>query len=108
MNIYDMKWSSSEKKIARAAFDKAFRREMKELMKTVKKMASELKEPSDIWRLEEYLSERREDIDMKYDYRYSKLIIVFSKLAREKYLFEEDLKGLRENKIKKIMNFPSL
>ncbi len=107
MSIIKMKWNSSEKKIARAAFDKAYQREMEELINTIKEMATKLKNLSDVWKLEKYLSERRREIDAKYDYRYSKLILVFSRLMNDNFLFEEDLKGLSKDKIEIIMKLSS-
>ena len=31
MSIYDLNWNTDEKKVARAAFDKAYQREMEEI-----------------------------------------------------------------------------
>jgi len=64
-------WSKSEKAIARTAFDAALGRELHEVIQEVKQMASEIHESSDLWDLEHYLTERRKQIDRKYDYRYS-------------------------------------
>ena len=36
-------------------------------------MASQIQQSSDLWDLEHYLTERRKEIDRKYDYRYSQL-----------------------------------
>jgi len=36
-------------------------------------MANEIKKSSDLWNLEHYLTQRRKEIDRKYDYRYSQL-----------------------------------
>jgi hypothetical protein len=56
--------------------------------------------------LEYYLTERRKEIDRKYDYRYSQLTQVFGKLLYEKRLREEEeLRGLREDKLKSIRSF---
>ena len=52
--------------------------------------------------MEHYLTQRRKEIDRKYDYRYSQLTHVFGKLLHEKRLREEDLRGLREDKLKSI------
>jgi hypothetical protein len=49
--------------------------------------------------LEHYLTQRRKEIDSKYDYRYSRLTHVFGKLLHEGRLREEDLRGLREDKL---------
>jgi len=95
-------WSKSEKAIARKAFDAALGRELHEVIQEAKKMASRIKEPSDLWDLEHYLTQRRKEIDRKYDYRYSQLTQVFGRLLHEKRLREEELRGLREDKLKLI------
>ena len=56
--------------------------------------AGQIKEPADLWDLEHYLTQRRKEIDRKYDYRYSQLDLVFGRLLREKWIAEEDLRGL--------------
>jgi hypothetical protein len=55
--------------------------------------------------LEHYLTERRKEIDRKYDYRYSQLTQVFGKLLHESRLSEEELTGLGEDKLKLIRSF---
>jgi hypothetical protein len=62
----------------------------------------EIQESSDLWDLEHYLTERRKEIDRKYDYRYSQLTLVLGRLLYENRLSEEDLPGLREDKMKSI------
>jgi hypothetical protein len=52
--------------------------------------------------LEHYLTQRRKEIDRKYDYRYSQLTHVFGRLLYEKRLREEELRGLRADKLKPI------
>ena len=98
-------WSRSEKAMARKAFDAALERELHEVMQETKKMASQIKEPSDLWNLERYLTERRKDIDRKYDTRGSRLKDVLGRLLFENRLGEEDLRGLREEKMKSIRSF---
>jgi len=95
-------WSKSEKAIARTAFDAALKRELQEVMREAKQMANEIKEPTDAWGLERYLTERREEINRKYDYRYSQLTHVFGRLLYEGRVSEEELGGLREDKLKPI------
>ena len=95
-------WSKSEKAIARTAFDAALKRELQDVMRKTKQMANQIKEPADVWELEHYLTERRKEIDRKYDYRYSQLTQVFGRLLYEKRLGEEELGGLREDKLKPI------
>ena len=98
-------WSKSEKAIARSAFDAALKRELQDVMRKTKQMANQIKEPADVWELEHYLTERRKEIDGKYDYRYSQLTQVFGRLLYEKRLGEEELGGLREDKLKSIRSF---
>jgi photoprotection regulator FRP-like protein len=95
-------WSRSEKTIARTAFDAALGRELHEVIQEAKKMAIQIQQPSDLWDLEHYLTERRKEIDRVYDYRYSRLTHVFGKLLYEKRLREEELRGLREDKLNSI------
>jgi Photoprotection regulator fluorescence recovery protein len=95
-------WSRSEKALARKAFDAALGRELHEVIQEAKKMASQIQQSSDLWDLEHYLTQRRKEIDRKYDYRYSQLTQVFGRLLYEKRLREEELRGLREDKLKPI------
>jgi hypothetical protein len=98
-------WSKSEKAIARTAFDAALGRELREVIQETKQKTSQIKQPSDLWDLEHYLTQRRKQIDRKYDYRYSQLTQVFGRLLHEKRLREEELRGLREDKLKSIRSF---
>jgi hypothetical protein len=98
-------WSKSEKTIARKAFDAALGRELHAVIQEAKKMASQIQQSSDLWDLEHYLTERRKEINRKYDYRYSQLTHVFGRLLFENRLGEEDLRGLREEKMKSIRSF---
>ncbi len=98
----EVKWSKSEKKIARAAFDKAFERECADLAGKIREKAEKIKEPEGIWELHDLLSRKRKEIDRKYDYRYSVIILVFAQLIKEGWLDVEDLEGLGKDKIEKI------
>ena len=95
-------WSRSEKAIARKAFDAALERELHEVIQEAKQMASQIQQASDLWDLEHYLTQRRKEIDRKYDYRHSQLTHVFGKLLCESRLREEHLRGLQEDKLKSI------
>ena len=98
-------WSRSEKTVARAAFDAALKRELQEVMQEAKQMANQINEPADLWDLEHHLTQRRKEIDRKYDYRYSQLTQVFGRLLYEKRLRQEELRGLGEDKLKPIRSF---
>jgi hypothetical protein len=95
-------WSRSEKTVARKAFDAALTRELHDVIQKAKQMANQINEPADLWDLEHYLTQRRREIDRKYDYRYSQLTLVFGRLLYEKRLREEQLHGLAEDKLKSI------
>lgn len=77
--VYNLKWSDSEKKIARCMFQAALSAELQETIADFKRRAAAVSAPEEMWELEEYLRRRRTEIDRKYDYRYSQLI--FSSLA---------------------------
>src|SRR5262249_17222869 len=76
-------WSKSEKAVARTAFNAALERELHEVMQQAKQMANQIKEPADLGDLEHYLTQRRKEIDRKYDYQYSQLTTVLGKLLYE-------------------------
>ena len=80
-----------EKVIARTAFDAALGRELHEVIQEAKRMASQIQQSSDLWDLEHYLTERRKEIDHKYDYRYSRLTQGFGRLLYEGRLRQEEL-----------------
>ena len=95
-------WSRSEKNIARQAFDAALGRELHEVIQQAQKMAGQIQQSSDLWDLEHYLTERRKEINRKYDFRGSRLTDVLGRLLYENRLGEDDLGGLREEKMKSI------
>ncbi|HEX4079168.1 MAG TPA: hypothetical protein VHX61_09890 [Rhizomicrobium sp.] len=70
--MFDFKWSSSEKKIAREAYNAA------------------------------WLREQRKDIGEMFDYRYSQLPVVFARAIRMGHMEVERLAGLSEDKLKMI------
>ena len=56
-------------------------------------------EPEEIWRIDDFLSERRREFERKYDFRYSVLIGVFGRLLYEGWVTEADLAGLKADKL---------
>ena len=97
-----MTWSPSEQAIARKAFDAVLSRELHEVIQEAKQMASQIRQSSDLWDMEHYLTQRRKEIDCKYVYQYSRLTHVFGNLLQERRLGEEELFGLREDKLESI------
>ena len=98
-------WSKSEKTIARRAFDAALSQELHEVIQEAKRMANKFQKSSDLWDLEHHLTQRRKEIDRKYDFRGSRLVDVLGRLLYENRLGEGDLRGLREEKMKSIRSF---
>ena len=97
--IHDLKWSAAEKVIARKAFNLALERELQAVILEVKSKAAKIQEPSDLWDLEQYLTQRRQEIDRMYDYRYSVLPLVLANLVSNGRLVEDELQGLGEDKL---------
>jgi hypothetical protein len=102
-SIGDIQWTPDEKKIARRVFDAARGREYASIIERMKALAAQADTPEALWAVHDFLSEQRRLIDEKYDYRYSRLILVFAWLLREKWIAEADLAGLAEEKIERIL-----
>ena len=98
-------WTRSEKKIARKAFDAALKRELEEVVQEAKQRAGQIKEPSELWDLEDYLTRRRKEINSKYDSRDSRLMHVLGRLLYEGRLEEEQLRGLSQHKLDAIRSY---
>jgi hypothetical protein len=75
---------------------------MRRIQETVYEKARKFKEGSDVWRLHDYITRKRREVDRKYDYRYSVLILVFARLLREGLISDEDLEGLSRDKVEMI------
>lgn len=95
-------WTDREKKVARRVFDLAVSEELASTVADFKARAAAIAGAEDMWALEQFLRDRRRDIDRKYDFRYSQLIGVFGQLLREGRIREEQLAGLSEEKINDI------
>ncbi|MGD1910443.1 MAG: hypothetical protein ACFB2X_06215 [Rivularia sp. (in: cyanobacteria)] len=102
IQVIEIEWSQTEKQIARQAFDKAYDREIRALIKEVQQQASQITELENLWLLHDFLSARRHEIDGKYDYRYSSLIFVFALLIKEGWLHKDELEGLNPDKRAKV------
>jgi Photoprotection regulator fluorescence recovery protein len=97
--MIDLKWSRSEKAIARQVFDRALEREFASFIREAKQRASRIQKREDLWDLENWLTDRREDIGQVYDYRYSVLPVAPAQLLNRGTLLEEDLADLGQEKI---------
>ena len=101
----DVKWSPSEKKIARRAFDAALKSALAKVMTEFKRMANAASTPSEMWVIEDFLRQQRREVDESFDFRYSQLPLVFARLIREGHLDESLLAGLSEEKREIIRSF---
>lgn len=109
-------WSDQEKQVAREAFQKAYERETDSLVTQLAEMIKELDNIDVVWEIHDYLSAKRHQIDGRYylnikkyseentaNGQYSTLIFLFAELFKEKWLCKEDLVGLSNDKISKIV-----
>jgi DNA-binding MarR family transcriptional regulator len=103
--FHDLKWSPSEKKIARKAYDTALEAALAKVMAEFKRRADAATTPSNMWDVEDYLRQQRREIEETFDYRYSQLPFVFARLIREGHLDESLLAGLSEEKREIIGSF---
>jgi Photoprotection regulator fluorescence recovery protein len=98
----ELQWTAQEQSIAKAAFDKAYKREIQSLVQVVRARAGAVAGTDDVWHLHDFLSARRHELDGKYDDRESALIFVFADLVKEGWLSLSDLEGLDVTKLSKI------
>jgi len=99
MTMHNIKWSNSEKMLARQVFERALQTELAATIEEFKARAARVNNPDELWAIGTYLDRRQRDIDNKYDFRYSQLIHVFGRLLREGAITAEELEGLSEEKL---------
>jgi|SRR5882757_203034 hypothetical protein len=107
MNVRDLRWSPSEKKVARSAFEVALESALAKAMAEFKRRAEAATTPSEMWEIESYLRQQRREIDETFDYRYSQLPFVFARLIQAGHLDENRLGGLSEEKLEIIRSYLS-
>lgn len=105
--MFDLHWSASEKKVARRVYDEALSKALATIVTEFKAKAAAVVIPSDMWAVEAYLRERRQEIDEIFDYRYSRLPLVFANLINRDLVDEAELTGLAEDKLKPIRSILS-
>ncbi len=77
-----------------AGFEAAYDRECGAIAAMLKAMIGGMSEPSDLWRIQEYLTERRDRMDAKYGYRYPVLLFLFARFLKGGWHRDGDLEGL--------------
>ncbi|WP_349262760.1 hypothetical protein [Allocoleopsis sp.] len=102
MQVSNTEWSTTEQTVAKAAFEKAYEREINALIEKVRHQSSTLTTLEDLWRLHDFLSAKRHEIDGKYDYSYPMLLFLFADLIKDGWLHIDELKSLDQDKLAKI------
>jgi Photoprotection regulator fluorescence recovery protein len=98
----DLAWSVTEESIAKSALKVAYDREIDALLTEVKHQVDEIDQIGDLWRLHDFLSARRHDVDGKYDDDMESILFGFARLVKEGWLKMPDLDGLAKEKLAKI------
>ncbi|OGB33945.1 MAG: hypothetical protein A3F78_14070 [Burkholderiales bacterium RIFCSPLOWO2_12_FULL_61_40] len=106
--MHDLKWSESEKKLSRRVFEAALQAELADITAKFKAKAAAVTTPDEMWAVREFLAKHQREIEQKYDYRYSQLILALARLVREGRIAEEQLHGLSEEKLSYIRHMVSL
>jgi hypothetical protein len=99
MNGKGIRSITSRPSIQNALTNPSTFKELGALLQEAKGRAARIEEPSELWDLESWLTERRREIDQRYDYRYSILPLVFAQLLRDGRVTEDDLHGLGQEKL---------
>lgn len=107
-DLRSLKWSAKEKSVARRAFDRALKLELDDVLREAKDRVSRIEEASELWELERWLTQRRQQIDREFDFRYSVLPYVFARLLRESRLIDDDFQGLSQDKLGLIRQLAAL
>lgn len=95
-------FSEMEEAIAQKALQKAYERETSALINHVRDRANSISELEDLWYLHDLLSTKRYEIDGKYAYNFSTIVFDFAGLVKEKWLYLDDLQGLKPEILSKI------
>lgn len=104
----DFKWSHAERNLSGRAFEQALESELSEILAEFKAKAAAASTPEEMWNVQRFLSSKEREIDEKYDYRYSRLILIFARLLREGRIREDQLAGPTEEKLCFIRSIASL
>lgn len=93
-------WSPREKKAARAIFDLVIDRAEADFL--ARHRAKEINSLGELWEYEVELREERKDFQMIFQYTYSSLDLCFGIAMRRGWIAEEELQGLRDERISRI------
>ena len=100
--VSEVEWSNTEREIAQKALETAFQRESDMMVNLIREKSGEISCLDDLWKLHDFLSARRHDIDGKYDDSQSMFVFVFARLIIEGWLTIDELDGLDRAKVSKV------
>src|SRR5581483_12436087 len=73
--MIDQPWSRTEKELARELFDEARERERQAILREIHSILNAGKSLDVVWDVHDYLTKKRREMDEKYDFRYSQMIL---------------------------------
>jgi len=100
--VSEVEWSNAECEIAHRALETAFQRESDMMVSLIREQSGKISCLDDLWKLHDFLSARRHDIDGKYDDSQSMFVFVFARLVKEGWLTLDELDGLDRAKVSKV------
>ena len=95
----ELKWSSTERVVARRCYERILQQELDAAIQSTKERAAKISQASELWELERHLTRLGKEIDRKYQYKYSTLVLFFADCVREGRLDLDDLRGLADDKL---------
>ena len=95
-------WTEHEQEIARRAFEAAHTRAVLGIIQAVQAHASHLESAEECWKLHDFLSIQRHEIEGRFDFRLPGLLFVFASLVKDGLLTVNELEGLDREKLNKI------
>lgn len=102
MSTLSLEWTEREEQVAQTAFNLAYHREMNTTLEQVRAFAQTIELADDLWKLHDFLSSKRHEMDGKYDSRSPMLIFVFAQLIKAGWITLDELEGLAPDKLSKI------
>ncbi len=95
-------WTLEEQGVAQAVFERALTRDMETLIGDLRSRTETLGKPEDVWKLHDFLSIRRHEIEGRFDFRLPGLLFVFADFVKDGLVSFEELEGLSADKLAKI------
>ncbi|MCT0206813.1 hypothetical protein KQ305_03695 [Synechococcus sp. CS-1332] len=95
-------WTDQEQDVARRAFDKAHSRAAQGIIRAAQAHASRMECVEECWKLHDFLSIQRHEIEGRFDFRLPGLLFVFASLVKDGLLQMDELEGLDQEKLTKI------